>query len=75
MFHKFGSFLALFGAALIASSCGHAEASHPAVAMGVVMKTIHDYGRDHNGLLAPGTVEKPDEAVEVYSARIGRLLV
>ena len=69
------SFVGLFGLALIASAVARAQASTAPVAMDVVMKTIHDYGRGNSGLLLPGSSTKPSEADEDYSARISKLLV
>jgi len=65
----------LLGLALIASSCGHTAASPPEVSINVVMKTIHDYGRGHDGLLSPASSAKPDENDKVYCARINNLLI
>lgn len=60
--------------ALIAGSCGHSEEPKRPITMDVVMKTIHDYGRDHNALLFPGGSAKPDETDTLYSAHIATLL-
>ncbi len=38
------------------------------------MKTIHDYGRDHNALLFPGTNAMPDETDQMYRAHIATQL-
>ena len=43
--------------------------------MDVVMKTIHDYGLGHPGLLSPGSSAKPDEADNLYRVHISNLLV
>lgn len=58
----------------MAASCKHADASPAPIAMDMVMKTIHEYGRGHSGLLSPGISIKPNEAEEVYLARIGKLV-
>jgi hypothetical protein len=41
--------------------------------MDMVMKTIHEYGGGRSGSLSPGSSTKPNEAEDVYSARIGKL--
>jgi Domain of unknown function (DUF4034) len=64
----------LSGPALMASSCERAEAASAPVAMDAVMKTIHNYGRGHSGVLSPGSSTKPNEAEDVYGARIGKLM-
>jgi hypothetical protein len=66
---------ALLVLALIASPCRHTEAASTTEAMDEVMKTIRDYGRGHSGVLSSGSSAKPDESDDVYSARIGKLLV
>ena len=80
MFHKhISNFLritrvfAFLGLSIIATSRGHAESSTAPVAMDVVMKTIHEYGCGYTGLLSPGSSTKPNEAEDVYGARIGKL--
>jgi hypothetical protein len=55
-------------------SCGQTQTSAPEVSMEVVMKTIHDYGQNHAGLLFPANSDKPTESAEVYAARINALL-
>jgi hypothetical protein len=42
--------------------------------MDAVMKTIHEYGRGHSGLLSPGSPSKPNETEDEYKARIGKLV-
>jgi hypothetical protein len=39
------------------------------------MKTIHNYGRGHSGVLSPWSSTNPNEAEDVYGARIGKLMV
>jgi len=68
-------FFELVSLALIASSCGHTQASPPQVSMDVVMKTVHDYGSGHAGLLSPGSSAKPEENDEPYTAHINSLLM
>jgi hypothetical protein len=66
----------LSGLALMASCWERAEAASTPEEkeMNAVMMAIHDYGRGHKGVLASGAVTKPNEADEVYSARIGKLV-
>ncbi len=61
--------------AFLVTSCGVAHAFHPGVPMDVIMKTIHDYGSDHAGLLSPGDTSKPDEPCDLYNAHVNNLLV
>jgi hypothetical protein len=42
--------------------------------MDEVMKSIHDYGRDHAGLPAPESSAKPTEDSDAYGAHIEALL-
>jgi hypothetical protein len=65
----------LLSMVFLVTSCGHAQAFHPDVPMDVVMKTIHNYGSDHAGLLSPGDTSKPDESDGLYTAHISNLLV
>jgi hypothetical protein len=67
-------FLALLVLAVVTSSCSHTEASRPP-ASADVMRTIRDYGRGHQSLLAPANSEKPDESDVVYSSHIRNILV
>ena len=82
MFHKLINNLlritclfAVLGLSVVANSSGHTEASTAPIAMDMVMKTIHEYGRGYSGVLAPGGPTKPNEADDDYSARIGKLVV
>src|SRR6266516_7496321 len=72
---RLACFLGFLSLALLAGSCGHTEASPSPVAMDAVMKTIHDCGRDHHGLLIPGSSAKPDESADLYTAHISNLMV
>lgn len=66
--------VALSGVARIAGFRGSAEAAaNKAVAMDAVMKTIHDYGNGHKGVLSSTASTKPNESEDVYSARISKL--
>jgi hypothetical protein len=39
-----------------------------------LMKVVHDYGREHHGLLSPETGVKPDESDSTYTARISKIV-
>lgn len=43
--------------------------------MDVVIKTIHDYGSDHAGLLSPGDTSNFYEPCSLYNAHVNNLLV
>jgi hypothetical protein len=62
------------GLALIASSCGHTEASASPVEMDALMKTIHEYGLHHSGSVPSGSSTKPDETDDRYIPYINNLL-
>ena len=66
--------LCILGFTFLASSCGHSKTLAAPATMDVVMKTIHDYGRDHNALLFPGTNAMPDETDQMYRAHIATQL-
>ena len=68
-------FLGLLGMVFAVSNCGHTGASHAPAATDAVMKTIHEYGRGHSGLMSPGNSTKPNETEDEYKARIGKLVV
>jgi hypothetical protein len=56
--------------ALTVSSCGRTQAASPADSIDTVMKTIHDYGRGHQGVISLGPTSVPEETDEQYAATI-----
>jgi len=59
---------------LVLTACGHAEAAPPAVPIAMVLQTIRDYGRGHQGNPAPALPEFPDTAEMAYGERVHTLL-
>jgi tetratricopeptide (TPR) repeat protein len=71
------SFFGYLALAVVASSCGHTQAS-PASAPAkpdAVMKMIQDYGRGHSGFISPASPTKPTETEDAYGAQMSDLLV
>ncbi len=68
------SLFGLLALSLSTTSCAQSEASPPPTPPEAVMQSIHDYGRGHQALLAPGSAEKPDQTDEAYSAHIRNIL-
>jgi hypothetical protein len=56
------------------TGCGHTEAAPAAVAMEVVMQTIRDYGRGHQGTPAPPVSSLPDATDATYREHVRSLL-
>ena len=72
---RLASSLAIFLLALCANSCGHTQAfQKPSPSSDELMKTVHDYGRDHNALLFPASSEKPTEDDGFYHAHVNNLI-
>src|SRR5260221_4994365 len=65
----------LFALCLSLTACSRSEARRPPAEPEVVMKAIRGYGGGHQALLVPGSVEKPDQSDEAYSAHIRNILV
>jgi hypothetical protein len=71
---KMGCLVALFSASFLVNACQYTHASAAPVSMDGLMKVVHDYGREHHGLLSPGTGIKPDETDSTYTPRISKIL-
>jgi hypothetical protein len=74
---KVATLTAVTALALIAFSCRSIAATTTAsksAATEEVMRTIHDYGRGHQGPASSGAFAKSDEDEDLYGARIGKIV-
>jgi hypothetical protein len=61
--------------AVVASACGHSEASSPGPAMDVLMQAVHDYGRSHQSSALPPPSPIPQETDDDYQDQIKQLFL
>jgi hypothetical protein len=71
---RFASWIPVVLVAFFLGACGHTEAAPPAVPANVVMQTIRDYGRGHEGTPAPAPPGLPDTSDASYRLNIQHLL-
>lgn len=72
---KIAVLVAIMFLAVTVSSCGHTEAASPGVSIETVMKTVRDYGRNHQSAISPAPPSVPEETDQQYAAAINSLFV